>query len=566
RALLGCGPFYGTRCDSSTPFGPYSAAGGVDFLNMEASALVMSWPGFEGTLPGHTVTSTVAQPGTANFFGGPTCTRFVEYRGIVKLPGCRGVNGVNVLTAANGTPVVDVWFEDGYLPSVDGCVIGTQIQRADGSTVPVIANGGGLSRGQMLRELALCNNATTRRAVPKNILDAQGQPTIPNPRCAGQVFGPPGQTVCNAETLTLEQLPLIHPLAGCIASNTTSVGGGGPVNPAGNPSCRFWFNRDLTEDFLTGSGQLFQSEMAAFSYNFLQFLAVSSCNLTSPDLDGNDHRYPRGDERSISGDPECFWATQSYAPDRCSFNAPHLCSNVKGFLSAAGTTSPQVRAGGNEIFGRRTFVWHSGSELLLRYEKRNVLGLSMDFAEDLTKTNWGVEFTWIEGNNFADNDSPTGTGRSDALNLTLSVDRPTFINFLNPNRTFFFNSQWFFSYLTDYKSGFTNHGPFNALFTFAMFTGYYQDRVLPQFVTVYDFRSGSGGLLPSLQYRFTEAFSVTIGMNYFWGRTELVDMPIQEFGPAANRGGNSMYFNGQDNLLSLIRKRDEVYLRLRWTF
>ena len=63
------------------------------------------------------------------------------------------------------------------------------------------------------------------------------------------------------------------------------------------------------------------------------------------------------------------------------------------------------------------------------------------------------------------------------------------------------------------------------LFTFAMFTGYFQDRVQPQFVTVYDFRSRSGGLLPSLQYRFTESFSVTIGMLYFFGRTELKDMP-----------------------------------------
>jgi len=195
-----------------------------------------------------------------------------------------------------------------------------------------------------------------------------------------------------------------------------------------------------------------------------------------------------------------------------------------------------------------------------------VLGLSSDFSEDHTKTNWGVEFTWIEDVPQINNDSLVGLSHTDALNLTVSVDRPTFINFLNPNRTFFFNSQWFFSYLTDYEDGFVGKGPWNVLFTFAMFTGYFQDRVQPQFVTIYDFRSQSGGLLPSFQYRFTESFSVTIGMLYFFGHTDLTDMGVREYAPAANRSGHDAYENGQDNGLALIRQRDEVFMRLRWTF
>ena len=44
---------------------------------------------------------------------------------------------------------------------------------------------------------------------------------------------------------------------------------------------------------------------------------------------------------------------------------------------------------------RRTFTWHSGGEILLEFEKRNVLGASMDFAEDITAANFNFEFTWI---------------------------------------------------------------------------------------------------------------------------------------------------------------------------
>jgi hypothetical protein len=43
-------------------------------------------------------------------------------------------------------------------------------------------------------------------------------------------------------------------------------------------------------------------------------------------------------------------------------------------------------------------------------------------------------------------------------------------------------------------------------------------------------------------------------------------MPLADFAPAANRSGPNAYETGVDNILSLVRKRDEVFLRLRWTF
>jgi hypothetical protein len=240
---------------------------------------------------------------------------------------------------------------------------------------------------------------------------------------------------------------------------------------------------------------------------------------------------------------------------------------VKGFLSVAGLQRNDVRAGGNKQFGRLDFVWHSGGELVLEYARRNVFGLSADFAEDVTKTNWGMEFTWFSDVPFFNGDNFYNVSDSQVLNLTVSVDRPTFINFLNANRTFFINTQWFFQYLTNYENGgYTTNGPFNVLFTVAVFTGYFQDRLNPNWVFVYDFRSKSGGLLPSLGYRFTENFSVTIGFNYFFGRGQYKDMPVRGFAPASLRAGGHIYDDGVENGLSLIRNRDEVFFRLRYTF
>ena len=83
----------------------------------------------------------------------------------------------------------------------------------------------------------------------------------------------------------------------------------------------------------------------------------------------------------------------------------------------------------------------------------------------------------------------TTSRRSDDYNMTLSIDRPTFINFLNANRTFFFNAQFFFQYRDGYKKSFGGNGPWNLLGTFAILAGFFQDRLLPSVVFVYDVQS-----------------------------------------------------------------------------
>ncbi|MBW2402138.1 MAG: hypothetical protein JRG80_23285, partial [Deltaproteobacteria bacterium] len=276
--------------------------------------------------------------------------------------------------------------------------------------------------------------------------------------------------------------------------------------------------------------QIFRSEMAAFSHNFMTFLVQASCD-----------RF----EADVQTDPECFDPSNQFAVGKCSYVTPQFCTNVKGFFGAAGVQRNVARAGGSSKYGRRDFLWHTGGELMLRYQKRNVLGFSLDFGEDYTKSSWGMEFTWVSKQNFFNNDDfENNVSQSGVLNLTVSVDRPTFINFLNQNRTFFINSQWFFQYMTDYEDGYVNNGPVNVLFTVAVFTGYFQDRVNPLLVTVYDFMSSSGGILPSVTYRFTDALSVGIGMNFFFGKTQLADMGVREFAPAGNRAGPNAYKNG----------------------
>jgi hypothetical protein len=268
RALLGCGPFWGTRCDTSVDSvldrngtdDPNDDAvvplrlkgskihgrfGGMDFLNMEASVLEQSWPGVEGTLPGHFATDKIPQPGTVGFQGGPVCNRPGS---LVKLPGCRGIQSLRVSVANPNSPNPDfsvvVEFEPGYLPSVDGCVVGTRVRRSNGELVNVSVFGGAPG---MADEIELCNRASTSQVVPGDALIAKncpiGQAGIPD-------SGTGTRFICDARRVTLEELPLIHPMAGCIESPVSFVFDPGSTVPRPIDNCGTWYNRDVVDEFL----------------------------------------------------------------------------------------------------------------------------------------------------------------------------------------------------------------------------------------------------------------------------------------------------------------------------
>jgi len=254
------------------------------------------------------------------------------------------------------------------------------------------------------------------------------------------------------------------------------------------------------------------------------------------------------------------------AGKHCSFVTPQNCEIVQNIFAIAGVQNRSLKAGGNGEFGRRTFLWHSGGEVIAKFDRRNVLGMAVDFAEDYTKSNWGMEFTWVEGVRVSDYEEWDGLTTVDDLNLTISMDRPTFINFLNPNHTFFLNTQWFFQYRDGYKKSMPANGPINVLGLVFIQTGYFQDRLLPALIGVYDFMSRSGAALPQVTFRYTENFSVVVGANIFMGREQLHEMPLAGIGPVSNQRGKYAYKVGVENGISLVRDRDEVFLRLRYTF
>ncbi len=317
----------------------------------------------------------------------------------------------------------------------------------------------------------------------------------------------------------------------------------------------------LLRPFTGPTFQSFQSEMAALSWNALMVFVTLSL---PDDRDGDGVA-----DRPPPGTPYRFDEFDPLLPlrtDGCSYVNPSICKNVASLLGLGAAQKRTVQAGGNGRFGRRDFQWAGGAAAVLDYQERDILGFAMDFAEDRTKTSWGLEFTWFPGVLVADNDAFDALTHVDLYNLVISVDRLTFVRFLNRSRSFFMNLQVFLQYVAGYRESFPRDGPVNTLATFTIATGYYQDRLVPALTWVHDLPSHSGAVLFSVSYRYTENLSIQVGANAFYGEVRSLEAPLVSPGTAAGGAGRGSQHAYVENGLSQIRDRDELFLRLRYTF
>jgi hypothetical protein len=258
-------------------------------------------------------------------------------------------------------------------------------------------------------------------------------------------------------------------------------------------------------------------------------------------------------------------------PDGLPARSPLDCASVVGLIGSTTQTLPFKRAGGDGTFGRRTFAWHGGQQVALRYQKTNVLGFSLDFAEDYTKTSWGVEFSWMSNHLFGNTKTVSGLSEMDQYVMSVSIDRPTFFNYLNPNRSFFLNTQFFVRYFTNYEGGSRNRdgnygvadGPWSGTVTFSLFTGYFQDRLNPRATLVWETGVNGGAALIGVGYRFSGNFSAAVGYNSFWGDGPTVQ---RAYFPASGGYGDNNHYGAGNRGFSAVTNREELSVNLRYAW
>lgn len=169
----------------------------------------------------------------------------------------------------------------------------------------------------------------------------------------------------------------------------------------------------------------------------------------------------------------------------------------------------------------------------IHFPKVDLVGGSADFYVDKVKSAFRVELAWTTGEEFADTSKVRLFSESDVIRWVVGWDRPTYIRFLNPNRTFLLSAQIFGQHLLDHESfnpllGPPGSGVFGPKIGFQDFSeefigtflfqgNYMNDRLTPSIITAYSVRSGAGVVGPSLNWLPSDNWRLTIGANIKFG-------------------------------------------------
>jgi hypothetical protein len=214
----------------------------------------------------------------------------------------------------------------------------------------------------------------------------------------------------------------------------------------------------------------------------------------------------------------------------------------------------------------------------INYHKDNTLGLSADYFEPWSGVVIRVESSWTHNALLNDTNSLDWTTNNDILQYVVGFDRPHFIKFLNPDRTFFSSFQVFETY---YPGAHSEQGGKTGLvtgtndFTFTAFTQthYYRDQIIPLIFAAYGTEGTDATIGGNNEWLINDHWSAVIGFDAFLGKTMLqnlgpnavfqaghttaADAPFSPdvFGPARSQAGG-----GQKNL------DDEFWTRIRYRF
>ena len=168
-----------------------------------------------------------------------------------------------------------------------------------------------------------------------------------------------------------------------------------------------------------------------------------------------------------------------------------------------------------------------GGSLAARYRKQNTLGLSVDWFEPTTGLVFRTETSWTANALVTDTTKSDLFADTNIYRWVLGIDRPTFIRFLNPTRSFFLSLQAFGTHLPDVNAGRfgnPNGARDNFIFTFFVQNHYFRDQLVYLLFGAYGTTGVDGTLGGNAEYLITNHWSVQFGVTAFLGTTREHDL------------------------------------------
>jgi hypothetical protein len=244
-------------------------------------------------------------------------------------------------------------------------------------------------------------------------------------------------------------------------------------------------------------------------------------------------------------------------------------------------------------FGVLALPW-TASEAVLEYPRVLTLGASADYQIPGIDTILRIEVAGELDRKINNTLKLDGVDSSDVFLAVVGLDRPTYIPFLNRNRTAFLTFQTFFEHIVDYEEGGRSTGmvPYedSIISTFQMQNFWRNDSIILTNLVAYDWMAQALIWGPKLRWIMTNNVFFDVGVNMLWGganrHQNILDMCPGEDGGLSCVADPTTWNDGQWQALNadlqqssqspwwskqsfadrFMEKRDEFYVGFTYQF
>lgn len=155
------------------------------------------------------------------------------------------------------------------------------------------------------------------------------------------------------------------------------------------------------------------------------------------------------------------------------------------------------------------------------YPRVNLIGGSLDFQLESAGAAVRVEAAMTEGEEFANTLRPQLYSENNVFRAVVGVDRPTFIDWINPRRTTLISGQLFLQHILNHEveqkplglAGMPDWET-NAIGTLLIKAFLANDRVSPTLIMAHDVRAKATAIAPSVEWLVTDNLKLVFGANF----------------------------------------------------
>jgi hypothetical protein len=218
----------------------------------------------------------------------------------------------------------------------------------------------------------------------------------------------------------------------------------------------------------------------------------------------------------------------------------------------------------------------AGGQTDVTYKQAHTLGLSFDYFEDWSGTVWRIESSWTFDELVNNTRSVDWVDTSDVMRWSVGIDRPTFIKWLNKDRTFFLSLQlfdtWYWDHEGDKHTGYLTD-EHNFITTFFFIGNYMRDKLKPVGFYVWEEAANSHVAGLNLEWLIDNHWSIKGGFHTIWEGDENTRHDTGPFTNFINLGPDfrqdpfvSSVFGPARQGIGALRNYDEVFFELKYQF